>query len=186
MQIVKRLLMGFASILAAALLLALAAPRSVHALVATLVQVANTTANPVVAEDADRASRISYQSQASFGGAYGCYSGFSPCLLQGFGAAPAGYRLVLQNIDALLQVANGDPVPFGFVNSAGAQSANFIGGYAGHNVAVINQHVTSYYNAGDSPSIIITANWYAESGAFVTLTGYLENCGVTGCPAVQH
>jgi hypothetical protein len=47
MQILKRLLMGFGSILAAALLLAVVAPKSAHALVATLVQVANTKANPV-------------------------------------------------------------------------------------------------------------------------------------------
>jgi len=47
MQILQRLLMGFGSILAAALLLALLAPKSAHALVAALVQVTNTTANPV-------------------------------------------------------------------------------------------------------------------------------------------
>jgi hypothetical protein len=47
MQMVKRLLMGFGAILAAALMLAVAAPKSAHALVAALVQVTNTTANPV-------------------------------------------------------------------------------------------------------------------------------------------
>lgn len=47
MQILKRLLMGFGSILTAALLLAAVAPKSAHALVATLVQVTNTSANPV-------------------------------------------------------------------------------------------------------------------------------------------
>jgi len=188
MQIAKRLLIGCLGFVVSIAMITLAAPKSVHALVATLVQVANTSTNPVVAEDADRASRIPYQSQSAFDGSTpgACLTGPFPCSFNSFSAAPAGYRLVVQNIDALLLVGNADPVPFGFVNGVGAQISTFIGTYAGHNFAVINQHVTSYHNAGDVPYVIITADWYAGSSANVTLTGYLENCAVTGCPPVQH
>jgi hypothetical protein len=61
MQVLKRLLMGFGSILAAALLLALAAPKSAHALVAALVQVTNTPANPVPVVDVQRAAQQSVE-----------------------------------------------------------------------------------------------------------------------------
>ena len=59
--------------------------------------------------------------------------------------------MVVQNIDAVLEVANGDPAPFGFVSGSGAQVSTFFVSYAGHNFAVINQHITSYHNAGDVP-----------------------------------
>jgi len=65
MHFLKRLLMGFGSILSAvlllALLLALVAPKSAHALVATLVQVTNTTANPVPVVDVQSAAQQSVE-----------------------------------------------------------------------------------------------------------------------------
>ncbi len=184
MQTAKRLLVGFLALVLLIAMVTLAAPKSVHALVATLVQVANTTTNPVVAEDADRATRIPYQSSSGFP-ASGCY--VPPlCLFNAFTSAPAGYRLVVQNISAQLVVKSGTPLPSGFINSSGDQISSFIGTYAGDNFAVINQQITSYHNAGDSPSLIMTADWYGLSSATVTLSGYLENCSVTGCPPVQH
>jgi hypothetical protein len=47
MQIVRRLLVAVGAIALAATVLTLATPKSVHALIATLVQVSNTSANPV-------------------------------------------------------------------------------------------------------------------------------------------
>ena len=61
MQVLKRLLMGFGSILAAALLLVVAAPKSAHALVAALVQVSNTPANPVPVVDVQSAAQQSVE-----------------------------------------------------------------------------------------------------------------------------
>jgi hypothetical protein len=184
MQFAKKTLMVLVSLAVLVALVSLAVPKSVHALVATLVQVANTTTNPVVAEDADRATRIPYQSSSGPPGS-GCY--LPPlCLFNAFTPAPAGYRLVVQNISAQLVVKSGTPLPSGFINSSGDQLSSFIGTYAGDSFAVINQQITSYHNAGDSPSLIITADWYGLSSATVTLSGYIENCSVTGCPPVQH
>lgn len=47
MKILHRFLMGIGSLLLLAVSLPLFAPKAVHALVSTLVTVANTTANPV-------------------------------------------------------------------------------------------------------------------------------------------
>ena len=184
MQFTKRLVMG---LIGAALLVTLSAPKAVHALVATLVQVANTATNPVNSVDVDRSSRIPYKSSSSFGGTpTGCYIGQFLCPFNSFTPAPVGYRLVVQNVSAQLVVGSGTPVPFGYVNSSGGQIASFVGTYAGDNFAVINQQITSYHNAGDTPYLLITADWYGLSAATVTLTGYLENCSVTGCPPVQN
>jgi hypothetical protein len=187
MNLAKRVLMLVGFVVLVAGLVSVLAPKATHALVATLVQVANTTANPVNSVDADRATRIPYQSSSSFGGtATGCYVGPFLCPFNSFTPVPAGYRLVIQNVSAQLVVGSGKPVPFGFVNSSGGQIVSFVGTYAEDNFAVINQQITSYHNAGDTPYLIITADWYGLSSATVTLSGYLENCSVTGCPPVQN
>ena len=61
MQILRQLLVGLGSILAVALLLAVAAPKSARALVAALVQVTNTTANPVPVVDVQSAAQQSVE-----------------------------------------------------------------------------------------------------------------------------
>ena len=51
MQFTKRLLTGLGAVALAAMLLSLAAPKAVHAIVAALVEVTNTPANPVPTAD---------------------------------------------------------------------------------------------------------------------------------------
>ncbi len=53
MKILQRFLMGFGTVLLLALSLQLVAPKAVHAVVSTLVTVANTAANPVVSRNVD-------------------------------------------------------------------------------------------------------------------------------------
>src|SRR5580700_11168682 len=50
----KRTLMGWGAMALAVTLLILAAPKAAHAIVATLVQVANTSANPAITQDVSR------------------------------------------------------------------------------------------------------------------------------------
>jgi hypothetical protein len=54
MKITKRTLMGWGAIALAVSLLILAAPKAAHAIVATLVQVANTSANPAITQDVSK------------------------------------------------------------------------------------------------------------------------------------
>jgi hypothetical protein len=59
MKFLKSLLMGTGGVVLAGLVLALLAPKAVHAVVATAVQVVNTSANPAITEDASlQASQI--------------------------------------------------------------------------------------------------------------------------------
>jgi hypothetical protein len=59
MKFLKSLLMGTGGVVLAGLVLALLAPKAVHAVVATAVQVVNTSANPAITEDTSRqASQI--------------------------------------------------------------------------------------------------------------------------------
>src|ERR1700727_1530632 len=54
MKFLKSFLMGTGGVVLAGLVLALLAPKAVHAVVATAVQVVNTSANPAITEDTSR------------------------------------------------------------------------------------------------------------------------------------
>lgn len=59
MKFLKSLLMGTGGVLLAGMVLALLAPRAVHAVIATAVQVVNTSASPAITEDTSlQASQI--------------------------------------------------------------------------------------------------------------------------------
>jgi hypothetical protein len=59
MKFLKSLLMGTGAVVLAGLVLALLAPQAVHAVVATAVQIVNTSASPAITEDTSRqASQI--------------------------------------------------------------------------------------------------------------------------------
>ena len=66
MKFLRSLLMGTGGVVLAGLVLALLAPRAVHAVVATAVQVVNTSASPAITQDTSRqASQIVTVSCAS-------------------------------------------------------------------------------------------------------------------------
>ena len=99
MRILKRLLMGFGSILAAALLLALAAPKSAHAIVAALVQVTNTAANPVPVFDV-RASAQQYVELACTFTAGNCAQiNADGSVVDAAWTVPAGMQYVITDVE---------------------------------------------------------------------------------------
>ncbi len=194
MQFAKRMLMVLGSLALLVTLISLAAPKAAHAIVATMVQVANTAANPAVTLDADKATRIPYQSSSegtNFVTGLPCSGVDQNCSFSGITTPPAGYRLVIENISAYLYVRSGNPAPGGIIYTAAASTlkgaTGFSGSYLGSSVqiAVINQSVKRYVNAGETLSIYITAD-YNGGANFATVTGYLENCAVTGCPPIQN
>src|SRR5579862_9604794 len=112
MKFIKMTLVGIGGVAVAALLLT---PKTAHALVAALVQVTNTTANPVPNLDTERNARIPYQSayvfsQSTTGDAVRTIT---------FTAVPSGYRLVAQNASANLTLAAGSTGAFGALNADG-------------------------------------------------------------------
>jgi len=180
MTFVKRSLMGLGSIALLALLMALVVPQA-RAVVATLVQVANTASNPVLSLDTERI--IPYQSTQSCtpaGG--GCYLFFT--------TVPSGYRLHAQNLNAVWYLPPGTTTaPLVYLLNASIPATPLAvasRALAGEGVGVINQQITAYPDGGSTPEVLVSGNAAAGDAATVLLNGYLENCAVTNCPTTPQ
>ena len=88
MLFLKRGLMAAGALALAAMLLNLVAPRAAHALVATAVQVMNTSATPVMTRDVDAVGRSGYYLQCSNSAGSSCDTA----------VVPSGYYFVLDSI----------------------------------------------------------------------------------------
>jgi hypothetical protein len=108
MSILKKIAIGFGGVVLAALLLALTAPKAVHAVVSTLVTVANTATNPVPVHSVDSPALL----QAFEVGGDCVSSAFQPCsgtLL----TVPAGLTAVVQDVSGycVIPSTNSAPAP---------------------------------------------------------------------------
>jgi hypothetical protein len=153
----------------------------------TPVTVMNTTANPGSVLDASTASRVPYQSVLI----KDCGSGVSQCQFI-FPAPPTGFRLVVENVSGAANVVSGSAPPtvalqsipslngiWAFTATVG-QTLNFVN-------SGFNQTVRAYFEtASEQPQVGVGANFSSSFQTVVTLSGYLENCAVVGCPAIQH
>ena len=188
MKYTKSILMGTGSFLLAGLTLTLLAPKAAHAVVATLVQVANTTSSPVNNLDAESNSRIPYQSSVILRSS--CGSGVPTGCLFNLTAVPAGYRLVVQNVSVVLVVSPGSTPPLGILENGDGLAMGLAAGAVGPNLggnsyAGFNQAVTAYFDAGSQPSVFVVAN-FINDFQYATVTGYLQNCTLSACPAIQN
>jgi hypothetical protein len=106
MSILKKITIGFGGVVLAALLLALTAPKAVHAVVSTLVTVANTPTNPVYTTDAVNSENLLQVTctlpDTSFDGNSisnrSCYT------------VPAGQRALIEQVDGICSTARGNAV----------------------------------------------------------------------------
>lgn len=193
MQIVKRLLVGCAGFVVLIVVVSLAVPKSAHGLVAALVQVTNTTANPAVTLDADKAMRIPYESASQAEGFAGTCGDQAVCQFNGFTVVPTGYRLVVQQIAGIVGANSANPMPNGEIvvvtdKSQGFPIDFFTGTYlTNSSEALFHQTgLLEFVNAGSSPSIILYGDLKSNTTGYVIVTGYLESCSVTGCPPIQN
>ena len=106
-QILKRLLMGFGSILAAALLLAVAAPKSAHAIVAALVQITNTTANPVPVLDVRAAAAQNVELACTFTTGYCVQINPDGSFVDAAWVVPAGMQYVITDLEISSAMSTG-------------------------------------------------------------------------------
>jgi hypothetical protein len=150
------------------------------------VQVGNTKSSPANALDVERAARIPYESsQQSIG---------YPQETSTFPAAPSGYRLVLQHVSCTFLMNSGAtqlPLVTLYTNdgsyTARASFMGQLGGIGSNTYGAVNTDILSYWDpANGQPLVIANGDFYPSVVNFVTLSGYLENCSVTGCPAVQR
>jgi hypothetical protein len=153
----------------------------------TPVTVMNTTANPGSVLDADKASRVPYQSVQI----KDCGSGVSQCIFL-FPAAPSGFRLVVENVSGAVNVVNGSTPPTVLLQSTpvliGIWAFNAtVGQSMNSENSGFNQVVRAYFEgAGEQPHVGVGANFSSSFQSVATLSGYLENCAIAGCPAIQH
>jgi hypothetical protein len=189
MKFAKSILLGTGAVVLAGLILTLLAPKAAHAIVATAVSVVNTTANPASVLDADTATRIPYQSSASVN----CGSGITQCNFNTFSGAPIGYRLVVENVSAILSLALGADAPDAFLTTSisATQFWEFTGSVGQYGPgpfnAGFNQMIRAYFdNADGYPNVSVSANFQSGTNSHVILSGYLVNCAVVGCPAIQR
>jgi hypothetical protein len=152
-----------------------------QAIYSTPVSVMNTTANPAIIIDAERNARIPYESHATVN----CGVGTSICQFN-FTYPPAGYRLVVQNITGYLRMGSTDLPwvrfqPIGQNDLIGITSVVMENG-----VAAINQNLLTYLDTGYTPAVSAYGTFGTSFDSNMTLIGYLENCSITGCPAIVH
>lgn len=171
-------------------LLTIVTPKAAHAVVATMVQVVNTSANPVPNSDTERMARIPYQSTyrtTVCTNVTNCFFQFTP--------APSGYRLVVEHISGIFELAGNATAPAtgliegsNFLNTFGFTSTN---GqiFNGTIMSGLNQPAHMVFDSSEgAPVAFVYGDYPSITGlpSFITLSGYLENCSVTGCPTIQR
>jgi hypothetical protein len=149
------------------------------------VTVMNTTANPAGVLDAGKASRVPYQATLS----QNCGNGVQQCAFF-FTSAPSGFRLVVENVSGAFNINGATPPITSLGDFAGSGWWAFTSAF-GQAVGGINcgfnQLVRAYFDSTDGqPTVTVVGNFVGISTQHVTLAGYLENCAIAGCPAVQH
>jgi len=157
---------------------------------ATPVQVMNTSSAPAIGVDAEKQARIPYQSSyrtTTCTGLTNCFFSFT--------AAPNGYRLVVENLSGLFEINNAATAPptgllegSSFLNVFAFTAAN---GqiFNGTIMSGINIPVKMVFDPQEgNPVAFVYGNYPSITGlpSTMTLSGYLENCSITGCPTIQR
>ena len=190
----------------AALILAIANPRALHAVVSTLVTVANTSANPVPisgtvsldpgAIEHSARQGIQLTAQCSFASNH-CDGSFSGS--QGSFRVPDGHRLVVQTISfRVLLPATQQVISLGVSSSssntsgAGVFSTYYLhlqsdGPVVQSQLYSVTQPLTKYADGGTFISFDAERNSFGGANDITSLngglSGYLVDCSVEPCDA---
>jgi len=143
--------------------------------------VTNTTSNPVNSADVERLGRVPLQISNGCVGA-GCQ------ILIGFNKP--GYRLVIENVNGYFALAAGTTeAPLMYVqNSSNSHGGRwtFVGKLgptvSGQVLAGFNERVLVYFDSSDPAPVIVAFGNLAAAN--ITITGYYENCAISGCPPI--
>ena len=158
----------------------------------TPVQVMNTPASSVPNLDTEKLARVPYESTVT---ATGCPApGQVGACFFFFSGPPAGYRLVAENLSGYFQVSPGATAALaGYVETNGPAFKIKTGFTApigqieqgGHAQAAFDNPTRFYIDNLEGVFAVASSTWSNGTSTMV-LSGYLENCTITGCPAVQH
>jgi hypothetical protein len=156
----------------------------------TPVQVMNTNASPVPNLDTEKLARVPYESTAS---ASNCPApgNVGACFFN-FAAVPAGYRLVVENLSGYFQISPAANAPLtGYVETNAFKIKTAFTApigqidLGGHPQCAFDNPTRFYVDNGEGVFAVASSNW-SNGASSMVLSGYLESCAVTGCPAVQH
>ena len=149
--------------------LALITPRAAHAVAAALVEVANTSANPVPNRDVDAAGRHPFALQCSASG------GDTECF---FPVVPANTEWVIQTVTVVLQAGTVPAPPsYGVLQSAvggpAVNVANFPVVNSGGQFGTATQSLTAYASPGTTPACAIETQVFLPNSVFsCAISGY--------------
>jgi hypothetical protein len=181
MRLTTRLWMGVGAVVLAAMLLIQLGSRPVDAAAPTKVTVVNSAAHPALTSGIDDPGRIPYQSTDT-PTCTGANCAFN------FGAIPAGHRLVIQHVSAILGFSGSGTQVLVIMRAGGSDAVSFLASYFGPRTeAEFDQPVQFYVDAGQAP--LVTVFTPASNFAFVqslTLIGYELNCAAGPCKAIAH
>jgi hypothetical protein len=133
-------------------------------------------AQPLPVREADDPGRIAYESEQSMG------AGQDKVI---FPAVPAGHRLVIQHVSAIVIFPSVISEVTAAVFSSGAEGFSSFLPPIFANSTRFDQPIQLYVDAGNSPGVNVTANGVVNTGS-VTLTGYLLDCTAAPCATIAH
>lgn len=151
-----------------------------------------TVGNTVSTLDAERLARIPFQSFVTI--ACTDPGTCSSQYVSSSSGVPAGHRLVIQHVSGYFYVPLGTaPGPFmdlydynhtpkGHWYFVGRPGSPF-GSSPTKVTFTVNEDVLAYFDSPQAPGIDVDGQSSVVNGN-VTVTGYLESCVVTGCPAI--
>jgi len=157
--------------------LGILSPRVAHAVVATLVEVANTTANPVPNQDVDNAARNFYQATNSTGGCSGT------CVVT-FPAVPGSKRLIVQQVSSLVTIGVTGATPPADVElreSTGWPVFQFIpvvatpANFGGQTQFTAHAGVLASYDSNQIPSVDAFIPSTQSYSVLATISGHMIN-----------
>jgi hypothetical protein len=153
----------------------LAAPRAAHAIAATLVQVTNTTANPVITQSApaEASQLVSLYASSGLGYPVGNYFAFGLIgfLFQGAYSVPSGQSLVITDIDTIPSCSGAFQL----------ELAPAVGGGPGQNIASlylqgpVTPHIEYRSGIVFPPGSVPVMQLYGCQQAAIYMHGYLTS-----------
>jgi hypothetical protein len=173
--------MGSASIVVAGAALLLLAPKSAHAVVAALVQVANTSATPVPVSSVNDPGRIPYQ--ATMITTLGQCQNVTSCGFI-FNAVPANHRLAIQQVSGSFSYSGAASVGASVIVLDSLSSSVDQWFPVSGSPLLFMQPMTTYFEAGRQPQVIANLPINHFLTGMVTVTGYMLDCSVATCSPI--
>ncbi len=147
------------------------------------VNVTNPATAPVLAVNLNDMGRMPYQYMKTFtvpldGYNYGCV----------FPTVPSGHRLVVQHVSGQIFFSPNPALTVRLTYLSADTQLRSI--FPVPNGQAFDHSVLAYYDAGENPLVIITADSQSASQLVnfvgLTMTGYLVDCGIGPCAAIPN